>query len=1217
MLAALRSIVPDEWNMDHEMAWNWLWESVERIISSTISFPRAYEKTIRTFLFEQSEANMNQLRAQTYSCFFQRCPSGQEPFRPVPDVSCLWNGWLGPCQDHFKQSTTRLYFILDRNYEMVLEIFENPAKVVEDLSALGLRHVGFGEAISQAFTWSETLISKILMRVILEGSTIVMKAINLNEEAALRKAISVAPRGQRAQQLLNITAGTQSFSPLFWAIDSGSLNSAKAIIQDPERREAKRGERPARARRTTMGFVKATALGGRIASHPCMILATDMVWFKFATFYFLLSRGYFLFTLLVFASGQTILVRHQEMETQEETRRWNHHPSDGRERYVMLGCRLFLYMVVMPAMLANFVMLCMRDVHSRHMSRLCGLPIPASLKEFDKALRLCLLWVMVFLSCTEPMLWCMSLAAFRNSGSQELAFLTDCPEISTEMKTIYGILSAFGMLLFWLLLSDFSVFSTRISAFLLVCSHVISEVGLFMMALAVLLIAFATSVNALNHHLEDFDGVHVWLRALFQIVLGMFPVSNYDRFQDEAAVMAFVSVFIILAARTGSGGRRDFPGWVPGCRPRNLLVAQLNQSYHLKFCDMKGNARLRRARVICSVMASSAPAKHWRRFLDSLGFEQRLEFNEGDIGIAGGLQVLEPASAITVTFDAVKRYGGSTAPTMPWPPEVEVADMEQDRYERLEKLLLKGIHRHGKSHGKKNSMLGSSSLMSDDISDSNNGLLEARPVGDCSRKEDANIVEGEAGEILREAKVAKRVADRASRFAWAAVFICGVGATVDLMSASVDYRAALRSKEELDEEEAELEASSRGEASRRVTMDAFSSLPTDVKMQLGESAPWVLGTSGRANRATVPANVGRPTGTGSWSVPVSLTAPVAPVVAAPVTLPTLSTERTGDSLGSTTNLVYSTSSPMASQMAPSSQAFTYTSASPVYSPSAPVVRGEIYSSPQNSRPGTAEVSRSLPMEPLSAFLASPQSSPPLPTLSALQPTVTPMEAVFSPVRGSGLAEAAVFSPVRSSRLVESTSQLTEVTSPTVITTMPPRSVVRTASSPSPKIRKEVPSPKIITRQMNEVPSILKSEVKVATMRLPGVSPSEALQRPVTGSTNGGADAVLVDGFWERCDEGGSHRKGLSRRLSSSMQDREAESLFDSFPDARKDVVNQRESYRATKASRPASCFEGLFKHQDPVKKVDVLLVGGGIMSATLALLLKQLEPDWKIAPGFS
>lgn len=52
--------------------------------------------------------------------------------------------------------------------------------------------------------------------------------------------------------------------------------------------------------------------------------------------------------------------------------------------------------------------------------------------------------------------------------------------------------------------------------------------------------------------------------------------------------------------------------------------------------------------------------------------------------------------------------------------------------------------RHGKSHGKKNSMLGSSSLMSDDISDSNNGLLEARPVGSGRQSEMGNgcITEG-------------------------------------------------------------------------------------------------------------------------------------------------------------------------------------------------------------------------------------------------------------------------------------------------------------------------------------------------------------------------------------------------------------------------------------------------------------------------------------------
>ncbi len=30
------------------------------------------------------------------------------------------------------------------------------------------------------------------------------------------------------------------------------------------------------------------------------------------------------------------------------------------------------------------------------------------------------------------------------------------------------------------------------------------------------------------------------------------------------------------------------------------------------------------------------------------------------------------------------------------------------------------------------------------------------------------------------------------------------------------------------------------------------------------------------------------------------------------------------------------------------------------------------------------------------------------------------------------------------------------------------------------------------------------------------------------------------------------------------------------------------------------------------RKVDVLLIGGGIMSATLGVLLRQLEPDWTV-----
>lgn len=77
-----------------------------------------------------------------------------------------------------------------------------------------------------------SLISRILTRVINEGSTIVMKAINANSGKQLKKAIACAPRGKRAIWMLNVQVGTQSISPLMWAVETGSLDAARAIIVD-------------------------------------------------------------------------------------------------------------------------------------------------------------------------------------------------------------------------------------------------------------------------------------------------------------------------------------------------------------------------------------------------------------------------------------------------------------------------------------------------------------------------------------------------------------------------------------------------------------------------------------------------------------------------------------------------------------------------------------------------------------------------------------------------------------------------------------------------------------------------------------------------------------------------------------------------------------------------------------------------------------------------
>ena len=59
-----------------------------------------------------------------------------------------------------------------------------------------------------------------------------MKFINTNSAKTVKRAISFAPRGERAKWALLVVVGTQDISPLNWAIESGALEAASAMISD-------------------------------------------------------------------------------------------------------------------------------------------------------------------------------------------------------------------------------------------------------------------------------------------------------------------------------------------------------------------------------------------------------------------------------------------------------------------------------------------------------------------------------------------------------------------------------------------------------------------------------------------------------------------------------------------------------------------------------------------------------------------------------------------------------------------------------------------------------------------------------------------------------------------------------------------------------------------------------------------------------------------------
>merc|ERR1719424_1797149 len=225
------------------------------------------------------------------------------------------------------------------------------------------------------------------------------------------------------------------------------------------------------------------------------------------------------------------------------------------------------------------------------------------------------------------------------------------------MRYRYSILACVSMAIHWLILVDLAVFSTEIAAFLLVCGHVIDEVKTFLTGLTFLLLMFGSALPIFCSNCPlvagNFSTMPQAVLSLFAITLGWFEADDVMnvRWTDQmflSVLFLFVGLSVILLL--------------------NLLIAQLNRSYEYIYQEMIGFAKLNRASLIVEAMSSCGKAK-WERFRDSLHFERKLEFDPGDLGLAGAIQSYEPQAVCSVLEETIKRFGGSTSVDMPWPQE--------------------------------------------------------------------------------------------------------------------------------------------------------------------------------------------------------------------------------------------------------------------------------------------------------------------------------------------------------------------------------------------------------------------------------------------------------------------------------------------------------------------------------------------------------------------
>eukprot|EP00913_Durusdinium_trenchii_P027454 g25749.t1 len=354
-----------------KVAWNWLWENIERMLKAQWGKPKVQERALDLFIGGLSDEMVNYFRREVYKRFFQNAPAGD---------------------DHFKQSTTRLYFLADRVVEITLDMFKRPRKMVQEISGLGLRHVGFGIPTEMFGPYVSAAVDTVAS-MSPDDHALAGFRWSLTLEQAMKKAVAIAPRGKRATELLNISVGTQSISPLFWAIESGALNSARAMSLGRQRSSSGEASVVDLHGKSSQSLSWLAAHGDpKVIVHPVVVMFADLIWSHLAMYHFLLGRCYFLFTVCVFVTSQAVLFRHDGTETVEEN-------------VIRFACRCFLYFFGLSKLCFDQCRLLATDLKTRNLRWFRCFPIPRYLFSLQHGGTCLLAILLILMYIEEPIMW--------------------------------------------------------------------------------------------------------------------------------------------------------------------------------------------------------------------------------------------------------------------------------------------------------------------------------------------------------------------------------------------------------------------------------------------------------------------------------------------------------------------------------------------------------------------------------------------------------------------------------------------------------------------------------------------------------------------------------------------------------------------------------------------------------------------------------------------
>ena len=336
-----------------------------------------------------------------------------------------------------------------------------------------------------------------------------------------------------------------------------------------------------------------------VVCHPALVLLSDTIWSRLAARRFLYAKSWFFFTLILFTVSQSILENKKAADGSNKE----------AERIEIFVCRLVIYGGSMTQLIYVQGGKMWTTLRQKEFITFLGFPkVPAHLGDWQNVVGVLLSIVLAVMLSIEPILHCYA--------HQDEGLFTEQCEEAHHLIHDYSVMGMIGMLLYYSLLLDLAVFSMKVSAFVLVCGRMLTQLGLYLLALFSVILAGSCALSVVRHHAADFMGIHVGSLTFFRMVMRMYDGHRYEHDVEEPVILIGVVVFLISTM----------------VFLFNMLIAQLTCEYASIAMDMQGFARLKRVKIIVETMLA-VPKWRWERFSGSLRLDKRLEFNQGDVDL--------------------------------------------------------------------------------------------------------------------------------------------------------------------------------------------------------------------------------------------------------------------------------------------------------------------------------------------------------------------------------------------------------------------------------------------------------------------------------------------------------------------------------------------------------------------------------------------------------